>query len=74
MPQGLPASRGIELWAEWLDTCEEFLLAGLRRQVGPGGDLRAAHHDWYAEQMAAHDRTMLNLLDEFDSRSRSHGC
>ncbi len=40
VPQTLPASRGIELWAEWLDTCEEFLLAGLRRQVGPGGDLR----------------------------------
>ena len=41
VPQGLPASRGIELWAEWLDTCDEFLVAGLIRQVGPGGDWRA---------------------------------
>ncbi len=28
VPEGLPASRCVELWAEWLDTCEEFLLAG----------------------------------------------
>ena len=71
--QGLPASRGIELWAEWLDTCDAFLLAGLRRQVGPGGDLSAAYRQWYAEQMAEHDRTMLHLLKEFDRRSRSRG-
>jgi hypothetical protein len=31
VPQGLPAGRSIELWAEWLDTSDEFLLAGLRR-------------------------------------------
>jgi hypothetical protein len=74
MPQGLSASRGIELWAEWLDTCEEFLLAGLRRQVGPSGDLRGAYRRWYADKMAEHDRTMLHLIEEFDRRSRSFGC
>ena len=58
VPRDLTASQGIELWAEWLDTCEEFLLAGLRRQVGPDGDLHAAYRQWYAEQMAEHDRTM----------------
>jgi hypothetical protein len=65
------ANRGIELWAEWLDTCEGFLLAGLRRQVGPDGDVRAAFRQWYAETMTEHDRTMLHLLAEFDRRSRS---
>jgi hypothetical protein len=72
-PQGPPGSRGIELWAEWLDTCEEFLLAGLHRQVGPGGDVRAAYRRWYAEQMTEHDRTMRHLLGEFDRRSRARG-
>jgi hypothetical protein len=71
VPQGLPASQCIELWVDWMDTCEEFLLAGLRRQVGPDGDVRAAYRQWYAEQMAEHDRTMLHLLEEFDRRSRS---
>jgi hypothetical protein len=74
VPAGLPASRGIELGAEWLDTCEEFLLAGLRRQVGPGGDVLAAYRQWYAEQMVEHDRMMLHLLEEFDRRSRSSAC
>jgi hypothetical protein len=73
VPKGVPASRGIELWAEWSDTCEEFLFAGLRRQVGPGGDVRAAYRQWYAEQMTGHDRTMLHLLEEFDRRSPSRG-
>jgi hypothetical protein len=73
-PRRLPASRGIEFWAEWLDTCEEFLLAGLRRQVGPSGDVRAAYRQWYSEQMAEHDRTMLHLLEEFDRRSRPPRC
>jgi hypothetical protein len=72
-PEGLPGSRGIELWAECFDTCEEFLLAGLRRQVGPDGDVRAAYRRWYAEQAAEHDRTMLHLLEEFERRSRSRG-
>ncbi len=71
--RSLPASEGIELWTEWLDTCDAFLLAGLRRQVGPGGDVHAAYRQWYAEQMAEHDRTMLHLLHEFDRRSRSRG-
>jgi hypothetical protein len=73
VPRDVPASVCIELWAEWLDTCDEFLLAGLRRQVGPDGDLHAAYRQWYAEQMAEHDRTMLHLLKEFDHRSRSRG-
>jgi hypothetical protein len=73
VPPGLPASRCIELWAEWLDTCEEFLLAGLRRQVGPDGDVHAAYRQWYAEQMTEHDRTMRHLVEEFDRRSRSRG-
>jgi hypothetical protein len=73
VPRDVPASECIELWAEWLDTCDEFLLAGLRRQVGTDGDLHAAYRQWYAEQMAEHDRTMLHLLKEFDLRSRSRG-
>ena len=73
IPPGTPASRCIELWAEWMDTFEEFLLAGLRRQIGPDGDLRAAYRQWYAEQMAEHDRTMSHLLEEFDRRSRPRG-
>jgi len=73
LPKEMPVEQRIELWAEWLDTCEEFLLAGLRRQIGPDGDLRAAYRQWYTEQMLEHDRTMLHLVEEFNRRSRSLG-
>jgi hypothetical protein len=73
VPHDLPRDRRIELWAEWLDTCDEFLLAGLRRQVGPDGDLREAYRRWYAEQMTEHDRTMLHLVNEFNRRSTTDG-
>ena len=52
---------------------DAFSLAGLRRQVDPGGDMHAAYRQWDAEQMEEHDRTKLHLLKEFDHRSRSRG-
>ena len=44
--------------AEWLDmlrTGEKLVLAGLRREIGPAGDLQAAYRRWYEEQMREHD-------------------
>jgi hypothetical protein len=73
IPAETSPGRCIELWAEWLDTCDEFLLAGLRRQIGPDGDLGAAYRQWYAEHMAEHHRTMLHLVEEFDRRSQAIG-
>ena len=73
IPPELSREQRIEVWAEWLDPCEEFLLAGLRRRVGPDGDLRDAYRQWYAEQMAEHDLTMRHLVTEFNRRSRPHG-
>jgi hypothetical protein len=64
----------MEIWAEWYDACEAFLLAALRRKIGPGGDLREAYRQWYAEQMNEHDRTILHIMEEFDRRSRASGC
>ena len=40
----------------------QVLLAGLRREIGPDGDLQAAYRKWYAEQMEEHDRTMLHMM------------
>jgi hypothetical protein len=62
------------MWFDLLDTCEEFLLAGLRERIGPHGDLQAAYVQWYWEQMEEHDRTMLHLIEEFQRRSSADGC
>ncbi len=66
-----PAQR-IALWADLMDACEQFLLAGLRRQVGPHGDLAAAYRAWHEAAMAEHDRTMRHLLEELSRRSPPH--
>lgn len=61
--------QGIAQWLDLMDTCERFLLAGLRREIGPDGDLKAAHRKWYAEQMKEHDRMMIHMLQELDRRA-----
>lgn len=48
-------------------------MIGLRRQVGPGGDVAAAYREWYAGPMEEPDQTMLHLLEEFDRPSRPRG-
>jgi hypothetical protein len=56
----------ISMWVDLMNACEQLLLAGLRREIGPQGDLKAAYQKWYAEQMEEHDRTMLRMLARLD--------
>ena len=58
-------------WLDLMNTCDQFLLAGLRREIGPDGDLRAAYRRWYADEMEQHDRMMSHLMEEFHRR---YGC
>jgi hypothetical protein len=56
--QPSPTSQPAERIARWLDlmrTTDKLLLAGLRRKVGPSGDLAAAYRQWYADHMRDHD-------------------
>jgi hypothetical protein len=55
-PDGLDFDQRAALWVDLIDTGEELLLAGLRRDLGPQGDAVAAYRAWYAEQMADRDR------------------
>jgi hypothetical protein len=72
LPEGLTSEQRIALWADLVDACEQFLLAGLRRQVGPDGDVWAAYRQWYAEQMEEHDRTIRHMLEELCRREGFH--
>jgi len=71
-PHKLTAPQRIQMWAELMNTCEQLLLAGLRRQLGSERDVFAAYHDWYEEQMAAHDRAVLTMVEEFNRRCGPH--
>ena len=68
VPPSATPEQCIAMWADLMNACDEFLLAGLRREIGPDGDLKAAYRKWYAEQMEEHDRMMLHMMEEFERR------
>ena len=74
VPKDATPAECIAMWGDLMDTCEQFPLAGLRREIGPEGDLQAAYRRWYAEQMEEHDRTMLHMLEELHRRGGAHAC
>ena len=43
VPEGLTPEQRIALWVDLMEACDQFLFAGLRREVGPDGDVYAAY-------------------------------
>jgi hypothetical protein len=56
------SARRIATWLDLMRTTDKLLLAGLRRRIGPDGDLKAAYREWYAEQARDHDEAMLRIV------------
>ncbi|MFZ5831489.1 MAG: hypothetical protein ACOY3P_15505 [Planctomycetota bacterium] len=71
VPEDATPQQCIRALLDLIGACEKFLLAGLRREVGPEGDLRAAYRRWYAAQMETHDQMMVHLMEEFTRREGS---
>ena len=73
VPKDATPEQCIALWGDLMDTCHKFLMAGLRREIGPDGDLEAAYRRWYAEQMEEHDRVVERMVDHFNQQlGRGH--
>jgi len=68
VPEGLTSEQRIALWVDVMKASDEFLFAGLRREVGPDGDIHAAYRRWYADQMEEHDRTMRRMVENMARR------
>ena len=68
VPEDSTPEECIALWVDLMNACEQFVLTGLRREIGPEGDLRAAYRRWYAEQMEEHDRDILYMMEQFHRR------
>ena len=66
VPKDATPQQCIAMWVDLMNACEQFLLAGLRREIGPDGDLKAAYRAWYAEQMEEHDRTVRCMAERFN--------
>ena len=71
LPRDATPEQCIRAWIDIMHTCDQFLLARLRREIGPDGDLREAYRRWYATQMEEHDRMILHMMEEFERRAGS---
>ncbi len=47
-----------------MDATDELLLAGLRDEVGPDGDLREAYRRWFAGYRAEHDKANRRMMEK----------
>lgn len=74
VPEGATPQQCIQMWLDLMDACDQLLLAGLRREIGPEGDLQAAYRRWYAEQMEEHDRTMQRMVERFNRVGGGRAC
>ena len=69
----LPVAKRFELWANLVDDCEALLLSGLRRRIGPEGDLQAAYREWYARHMDDHEEAQIQFLENLSRREAACG-
>jgi hypothetical protein len=42
VPKSATPEQCIAAWLDLMEACDQFVLAGLRREIGPDGDLKAA--------------------------------
>jgi hypothetical protein len=72
MPETSTPAQRVAAWVDLMNATEQFVLAGLRRDIGKNGDVRAAYRDWYARQMDEHDATVAHMLREMQRREKRH--
>jgi len=73
VPDDATPAQCVAMWVDLMNACEQFLLAGLRREIGPQGDLRAAYRQWYAERMEEHDRMIRQLARRLSASGGGSG-
>ena len=69
---GLSIQRRIEIWLDLMDASHQILMAGLRRKVGPDGDVVAAYRQWYAREREDHDLAVRRMLERLNRIEGNH--
>lgn len=64
LPQNTSPDQRIAAWIDLMDATNELLLAGLRREVGPDGDLREAYRRWLAGYRGEHDKANMRMMEK----------
>jgi hypothetical protein len=73
IPDDFTPEMGFRMWRDVMNASEQFLLAGLRREIGPDGDLKTAYRKWYKGQMEEHDKMIYHLMEELSKREEKRG-
>jgi hypothetical protein len=73
LPDEATASEGISAWIDIENTCEAFLRASLRQEIGPTGDLDAAYQKWYDRYADDKSNAFVKMCENFSRRQKSHG-
>jgi hypothetical protein len=69
----LPMSKRIGMWIDLVNMGEAFLRAGLRRKIGPDGDINAAFRDWNSRQMEERESRQIQFLTNLSRCERAGG-
>lgn len=72
LPPDITRERCIQLWIDLCETSEALLLAGLRREVGPDGDVRAAYRAWRERWSAEHDKKWENMARKMAQKDQGN--
>ncbi len=73
LPDSMSYTDRIRAWMEIVDANEAFVLAGLRRQIGPDGDLQQAYREWHERKSAEHSAALEHMCAEFNRRWAENG-
>lgn len=73
-PEGATRAQCVEMWIDLMNVCDELLLARLRREVGPEGDVMAAYREWYRRDREEHERALIRMLERLVRAVQKHGC
>lgn len=65
--------RAVTLWREAIEANEAFLLAGMRRRLGPDADLLAERRRLYERWADEHDETVRRMVARVNEALTSHG-
>jgi hypothetical protein len=71
-PQGASTAYCIRAWLDLMRSGDKLLKAGLRRDVGPEGDLNNALRQWYATQCEEHTQKVRRMLLELSRREATN--
>ena len=62
LPDDITPEQSIAIWIDLMKATDKFLFAGLRREVGPDGDVYEAYRRWSIEQRREKDKATQRML------------